>query len=62
MMHSFMQRFIAAIQIKFGQFALNVLGKPNYPLPKGQFNFLIHHQQILTGYNRLYPFQYGFEF
>ncbi len=36
---------------------LNVQGKPNYPLPKGQFNFLIPHQQILTGYKRLYPFQ-----
>jgi hypothetical protein len=36
---------------------LNVQGKPNDPLPKGQFNFLLNHQQILTDYNRLYPFQ-----
>ena len=36
---------------------LNVQGKPNDPLPKGQFNFLVYHQQKLTGYKRLYPFQ-----
>ncbi len=38
-----------------------LLGKPNYPLPKGQSNISSGCLKILTVYNRLYPFQEGKE-
>jgi hypothetical protein len=38
------------------------LGKPNYPIPKGQSILLIAVHQAITDYKRLKPFQKGMGF
>ena len=41
-----------SLKKSLGKFSLISLGRPNYPLPKGQSKLFLLKEKVLTGYNR----------